>query len=74
MNLNCNTCKTPVYVSGDCTSLLEAVDCTCRCHKIDIYESRIIELEDAIRLHRTKVQLVQTEDMELWNHLNDGDQ
>lgn len=37
-------------------------------------QDRIDELEAAIKLHRTKVQLVQTEDMELWSHLNDGEQ
>lgn len=37
-------------------------------------QERVNELEKAIRLHRTKVGLVQTEDMELWSHLNDGEQ
>lgn len=42
-------------------------------HRLTLLE-RIKELEAAIRLHRNKVQLVQTEDMELWAHLNDGEQ
>lgn len=37
-------------------------------------QKRIEELEDAIRLHRTKRQLVQVEDMELWAILGDGEQ
>jgi len=41
---------------------------------VEELQGRILELECAIRLHRTKVQLVQTEDMELWAHLNDGEQ
>lgn len=37
-------------------------------------QKRIDELELAIKVHREKVQLIQQEDMDLWAHLNDGEQ
>jgi hypothetical protein len=40
----------------------------------EILQQRIDELELAIRVHRDKVGLTQEEDMELWAHLNDGEQ
>lgn len=45
-------------------------------HQVELkfLQDRINVLEEAIRLHRTKVQLVQVEDMELWANLNDGEQ